>query len=808
MLNERKLTENELEQRKIALKGLLKNKRALVKKYGADAEKVMYGIATKQAKKKVENMNLEKLKELIQDALTVQEASPFVLAADAARDAGKKEFEFPKGSGKMHPVTIKNDIKEINNPDLNEVFQSIRNLASTAGMDELEAAEIAINEIKIEFGVDAFHESLDEKVAKIDEILDVNEIDNSEYAMKLRALKSKPSQPEPSRGGIDYEEAMDLRLMLSQLEDSRDRLFRDMEQEAEPEGGPIADRYGDELNKIEDRIYKIRRQLRDYDMNEGKKDIKEYDKDGAIEDLGYFLKDLEAKSEEARNIVQDIDPNEADRLDRYGAFNFGFSDNKYDQTLQSYYQELTGEDGEIYEGDLDVGHQDNEPHMLKKDLYRIAKYATGLYKMVDKYDGMGEVDFPHWWQSKIITAKDYLVKAKHYLDGEESVAKIDNMLNEVNYSVYTTPKHFDICPKATALRDELLASGKTAEELGEWTYEHDRLFELEKAVLKANKADERHVMAAENLASKIINLSRDLGIDADKLEYLKGHVDVFKDLAGMKENIDPKSQKKHKGKASPFGSAYEKVKEMKLKKNPPENEMKPGTYAGKAVVVHMHGPETEWKVEFVDSGKMVDYADVIANLKFDDDTRPTDYMQRRMYDKDYLNEEMDGGQLFDYFNTKYVVDDHFHSDDSYIVKREPSGKDQYVIFDYDKDKDQFQIRQMGGYRIDQEEATKAGMRETSRLAKAGMDSYMVDGNYSPTPISAKGLKDAVDHVMGGLSREAAAQQDYYAKRGPVSGVGNMDEAKIEIDADTKFELPLKHLIQKHVKEVLGKKSSK
>ena len=41
-----------------------------------------------------------------------------------------------------------------------------------------------------------------------------------------------------------------------------------MEQEAEPEGGPIADRYGNELNKIEDRIYKIRRQLSDYDMNE------------------------------------------------------------------------------------------------------------------------------------------------------------------------------------------------------------------------------------------------------------------------------------------------------------------------------------------------------------------------------------------------------------------------------------------------------------------------------------------------------------------------------------------------------------
>ena len=43
----------------------------------------------------------------VQDEL---EENAFNLAADAARDKGKKEFEFPKGSGKMHPVTIKQDI--------------------------------------------------------------------------------------------------------------------------------------------------------------------------------------------------------------------------------------------------------------------------------------------------------------------------------------------------------------------------------------------------------------------------------------------------------------------------------------------------------------------------------------------------------------------------------------------------------------------------------------------------------------------------------------------------------------------------
>ena len=81
------------------------------------------------------------------------------------------------------------------------------------------------------------------------------------------------------------------------------------------------------------------------------------------------------------------------------------------------------------EDDLDVGHTDNEPRMLKSDLYRIAKYAAELYKMMDNYDEMGnEVDFPHWWQSKIIKARDYIVGAKHYLDGEEKIDAIDQML--------------------------------------------------------------------------------------------------------------------------------------------------------------------------------------------------------------------------------------------------------------------------------------------------------------------------------------------------------------------------------------------
>ena len=79
--------------------------------------------------------------------------------------------------------------------------------------------------------------------------------------------------------------------------------------------------------------------------------------------------------------------------------------------------------------DIDLGHQDNEPGMLKSDLYHIGKYAMELYKMVDGFEYKGEVDFPHWWQAKIIKSKDMLVSAKHYLDFELNEPQIDAMVD-------------------------------------------------------------------------------------------------------------------------------------------------------------------------------------------------------------------------------------------------------------------------------------------------------------------------------------------------------------------------------------------
>ena len=88
--------------------------------------------------------------------------------------------------------------------------------------------------------------------------------DDDDRGEIVRIIKSKNLNER-----IDYDEALTLRIMRRELEKELDQLFIDMEQEAEPEGGPIADRYGDEIGSLEDRIYNINKQLYDYDMNEG-----------------------------------------------------------------------------------------------------------------------------------------------------------------------------------------------------------------------------------------------------------------------------------------------------------------------------------------------------------------------------------------------------------------------------------------------------------------------------------------------------------------------------------------------------------
>jgi hypothetical protein len=241
MINERKLTKSELDKREDIIQALKKNKRNFVKKYGKDAEKVMYGVSTKQAKKSIQEMNKLRLKNMIEAALKNPEK------ADLNKDGKLSSYEKKRGAA------VEKNMKE--------------NL------------------------------SLDEK-AKIYWM----------QKLKRREIDELPKNPK---------EAFLIQMMKDQTKHDEETLMRE------------------------------------------------------------------------RGL----------------------------------------------EEDLDIGHQDNEPHMLKADLYRIGKYAMELYQMVGKFEyGHGEVDFPHWWQAKIIKAKEMLVSAKHYLDFETKEPEIDAMVGIIDKS--------------------------------------------------------------------------------------------------------------------------------------------------------------------------------------------------------------------------------------------------------------------------------------------------------------------------------------------------------------------------------------
>ena len=67
---------------------------------------------------------------------------------------------------------------------------------------------------------------------------------------------------------------------LEELQAMYDQLMRDMEQEAEPEGGPIADMYGQQMQDIEDAMQMKRGKTKDvpYDVAIGRMSRDEFEK--------------------------------------------------------------------------------------------------------------------------------------------------------------------------------------------------------------------------------------------------------------------------------------------------------------------------------------------------------------------------------------------------------------------------------------------------------------------------------------------------------------------------------------------------
>ncbi len=125
---------------------------------------------------------------------------------------------------------------------------------------------------------------------KLKDVDQLEEMDfNDPIAMRLRANKMKREKEtaKPKRRplyGKQRQKVEDALLYIDQelkgLYSDKKYTLIDMEQEAEPEGGPIADRYGDELNKIENQIQALiaKRDKLEARLDESLEEAKKYKK--------------------------------------------------------------------------------------------------------------------------------------------------------------------------------------------------------------------------------------------------------------------------------------------------------------------------------------------------------------------------------------------------------------------------------------------------------------------------------------------------------------------------------------------------
>ena len=136
----------------------------------------------------------------------------------------------------------------------------------------------------------------------------------------------------------------------------------------------------------------------------------------------------------------------------------------------------------------------------------IDSFHTELYKLVHKYFG-------------------------HSPDEKREKQKMkEDDQGEVQVGSYQT-KHFDICPSATKLYQDIDVEDMDLAERSAKL--HDTLFYMEKHAMEMKKADLEYIEMMQNLADQIMAMAGMMGLESEH-EYVQSHVDAVKN---MKESV-------------------------------------------------------------------------------------------------------------------------------------------------------------------------------------------------------------------------------------------------------------------------------